>query len=72
MTSASAPRRRKSIAACATDSIGTATSACLLSGPAAADAALAKARTDPALAPLLAAPLRLMRLRPTARSGLHG
>lgn len=46
--------------------------ACLLSGLAAADAALAKARADPALAPLLAAPLQLMRLRPTARSGLHG
>lgn len=37
-----------------------------------ADAALTSVRADPALHPLLAAPLQLMRLRPTARSRLHG
>ncbi|WP_305610891.1 NIPSNAP family protein [Brevundimonas sp.] len=39
---------------------------------AAADAALSAARADPALTALLAAPLQLMRLQPTARSRLRG
>lgn len=38
----------------------------------AADAALARARTDPRLAPLFTKPLQLMRLQPTARSRLQG
>lgn len=38
----------------------------------AADAALARARADPRLAPLFAASLQLMRLQPTARSRLQG
>ena len=38
----------------------------------AADAALARARTDPRLAPLFATTLQLLRLRPTARSRLQG
>ena len=36
------------------------------------DAALSAARADPALTPLLAAALQLMRLQPTARSRLYG
>lgn len=39
---------------------------------AAADAGLSKARADPELAALLAEPLQLMRLQPTARSRLQG
>ena len=38
----------------------------------AADDALARARRDPALEPLLAAALQILRLRPTARSRLRG
>ena len=38
----------------------------------AADAALARARADPGLAPLFATTLQLMRLEPTARSRLQG
>jgi quinol monooxygenase YgiN len=38
----------------------------------AADAALSSARSDPALTALLAAPLQLLRLQPTARSRLYG
>ncbi len=38
----------------------------------AADAALARARADPRLAPLFATTLQLMRLQPTARSRLQG
>lgn len=37
-----------------------------------ADAALARARADPRLAPLFATTLQLLRLQPTARSRLHG
>lgn len=37
-----------------------------------ADAALARARADPRLAPLFATSLQLMRLQPTARSRLNG
>ena len=37
-----------------------------------ADAALARARADPRLAPLFATTLQLMRLQPTARSRLQG
>lgn len=44
----------------------------LAADPDQADAALASARADPAVAPLLAAPLQLLRLQPTARSRLHG
>lgn len=40
--------------------------------PAAADAALAAARSDPALSPQFAAALQILRLQPTARSRLHG
>lgn len=44
----------------------------ILPDRAAADAALAAARADPALAPVLGETLQLMRLQPTARSRLHG
>lgn len=44
----------------------------ILPDQAAADAALAAARADPALASVLAEALQLMRLQPTARSRLHG
>lgn len=37
-----------------------------------ADAALARARAEPRLAPLFADPLHILRLEPTARSRLHG
>jgi hypothetical protein len=40
--------------------------------PDSADAAIARARTDPGLEGLLDHPLQLMRLQPTARSRLHG
>lgn len=44
----------------------------VLPDPTAADAGLARARSDPSLAPLLDEALQVMRLRPTARSRLHG
>ena len=44
----------------------------VLPNQAAADAGLARARSDPALQPLFAEPLQILRLQPTARSRLHG
>lgn len=44
----------------------------VLPDPAAADAALATARSDAALSPLFGAALQVLRLQPTARSRLHG
>jgi hypothetical protein len=44
----------------------------VLPDPSAADASLAGARRDPALQPLFADPLQILRLQPTARSRLHG
>lgn len=44
----------------------------VLTDQASADAALTAARVDPALAALFAAALQILRLRPTARSRVHG
>lgn len=43
-----------------------------MSDAAAADVALARARSDPSMKALFDAPLQMMRLEPTARSRLHG